>query len=160
MRIRWRRVAREGGFLVSLLLVMSAARSSLADHYVVPSGSMQPTVAIGDHVFVNKAAYGLRLPFAKTYLLDRAEPSTGDVVVLISPEDGHTVLLKRVAAVPGDVVELHGSLQQVPPDHYLVLGDNRMNSHDGRAFGLVTRDAVRGRVIAVWWRRGPTWRPL
>src|SRR4029077_812651 len=76
-----------------------------ADHYVVPSGSMEPTVKVGDQVCVNKFAYGLRLPDSQTYLVRRAGPERGEVVVLASPVDGE-VLLKRVIAGPGDTVSV------------------------------------------------------
>jgi signal peptidase I len=173
--------------------VVLTARSSLADHYVVPSGSMEPTVQVGDRIFVDKLAYGVRVPLAGVYAFDGAEPSRGDVVVLASPEDG-TVLLKRVVAVPGDTVrvvegrvEIDGIRARVasrdgglveelgasshaldldagggpdfgpitlPARRFLVLGDNRGNSKDGRFFGLVERDAIKGRAVGVFARKG------
>jgi signal peptidase I len=191
-----RQVATVLGFSVVLL----AARSSLADHYVVPTGSMIPTVAIGDRVLVNKLAYGLRVPFSSHNVATFQAPAHGDVVVLDSPEDERT-LLKRVVAVPGDNVEVAGGrlsingvavpvdeaeaglierLGQVvhpvrltygggadfgpmrlPDGEFLVMGDNRGESRDGRSFGLVKRDAIRGRALSIWMRDGrPCWRPL
>ncbi len=94
------------GFL-ALMAVMLVARGSFADHYRVPSGSMMPTVEVGDRVVVNKAAYGLRVPLTQAWLGTPRMPARGDVVVLSSPEDG-TVLLKRVVAVAGDRVEVRG----------------------------------------------------
>ncbi|MEJ7731069.1 MAG: signal peptidase I [Polyangiaceae bacterium] len=87
-------------------VVVLVARTSLADHYTVPSGSMRPTVQIGDRVLVDKAAYGLHLPLVDGYLVRGAEPARGDVVVLEAPDTG-IVLLKRIVAVPGDRVEVH-----------------------------------------------------
>jgi len=84
-----------------------AARSSLADHYVVPSSSMETALAPGDHVFVDKLAYGLRVPFTLHALTAGARPARGDVVIFDSPEDG-TRLIKRVVAVAGDVLEVRG----------------------------------------------------
>jgi signal peptidase I len=191
---------REGLGLLAFVIALAAARSSLADHYHVPTGSMIPTVAVGDHVLVNKLAYGLRVPFAGQQLVDFSGPRRGDVVVLDSPEDGIT-LLKRVVAIPGDTVEVqggmltingaavplrldHGALYEalgdnphllqlthgggyqfgpmvVGKDKYLVMGDNRGESHDGRAFGLVERHAIFGRALAVWMREGGlTWKRL
>lgn len=92
---------------LALLGLMVVARSSLANHYVVPSGSMQPTLEPGDRVLVDMSAYGLRLPFTETVLLARARPTRGDVVVLPSPHDG-TRLIKRVVAVAGDRVSVRG----------------------------------------------------
>jgi signal peptidase I len=160
------------------------ARSSLADHYHVPSGSMRPTVAIGDRVVVNKAAYGLRIPWSERWLLEASSPERGDVVVLRSPEDGR-VLLKRVVAVAGDEVAVRDGAvfvggdaiaepyrrrtgagpdfgpTVVPARRVLVVGDNRGNSHDGRSFGFVAVDDVLGRVEATYFHDGGlTWRRL
>ena len=83
-----KRLRRELTFLATLIFIVLAARSSLADHYHVPSGSLLPTLQIGDHVLVNKLAYGARVPFSNLYLVDFDGPIRGDVVVLDSPEDG------------------------------------------------------------------------
>lgn len=91
--------------LVVMLLLLGAARSSFANHYRVPSGSMQPTLQPGDRVAVDMSAYGLRLPFTDRVVLDRGQPQRGDVVVFDSPRDG-TRLIKRVVAVGGDRVQL------------------------------------------------------
>lgn len=153
---------------------MLSTRASFADHYVVPTGSMEPTVHVGDHVFVDKVAYGLRVPLTSTWVARFEPPARGDVVVLSSPEDGKTVLLKRVAAVAGDEVEVRGghvliggnavaepwaSLTSgagpdfgpvvVPAGRVLVLGDNRGNSKDGREIGWVDAQDVLGRAVAV-----------
>jgi signal peptidase I len=96
--------------LLIFLGVALSARASLADHYVVPTGSMIPTVREGDRVFVSKAAYGFRLPLSFTWLARWSEPQRGDVVVLQSPVED-VVLLKRVVAVGGDeVTVLNGKL--------------------------------------------------
>lgn len=142
---------------------------------------MEPTVQVGDHVVVSKLAYDLRVPFSHVRIVTFDAPARGDVVVLESPEDG-TVLLKRVVAVPGDLVLVRGGRVffdhetrlagsgdvelgpvRVPAERFLVLGDNRDNSHDGRAFGFVSRRAILGRASAViarsgrlcWLRLGP-----
>lgn len=178
---------------------MLSARSSLADHYRIPTGSMEPTVHPGDRLLVIKTAYDLRVPFSDRVIAELDDPSRGDVVVLDSPEK-NLLLLKRIVAVPGDrvrvksgqvwidgkrvpiepedgaLVEKLGAdhsvfLEQgggpdlsstlVPSDHYLVLGDNRGDSHDGRSFGLVSRSAIRGRAATVYFSQGElVWRGL
>ncbi len=90
---------------ILLLLLMLVARSTLADHYLVPSGSMENTLLPGDHVLVNKAAFGLRIPFTNQVMIEGDEPVAGDVVIFDSPETG-VRLVKRVVAVGGDRVEL------------------------------------------------------
>jgi signal peptidase I len=91
--------------LLILALVMFSARSSLADWNVVPSGSMQPTILVGDRVLVNKLAYDLKVPFTTWHIAQWSNPRRGDIVVFFSPKDG-TRLIKRVIGLPGDTVEL------------------------------------------------------
>ena len=89
--------------LLALVGLMLVARTSLANHYVVPSGSMERTLIPGDRVVVDMSAYGLRVPYTDTVLLERDRPQPGDVVLLPSPADG-TRLIKRVVGVAGDHV--------------------------------------------------------
>ncbi len=183
------------GVLVCIAVVLFA-RASLADHYVVPSGSMEPTVEVGDRVVVSKAAYGLRLPLSDVWLARWKEPHRGDVVVLESPEGG-TILLKRVVGTPGDTVtvrdgalaingvkvELDGHVEDLdgkrhdvslalgggpdfgpttlPPGRFLVMGDNRGNSRDGRMFGLVDGATILGRAEKIYYSGGAfSWKDL
>lgn len=90
--------------LLALVLV-TAARSSLADHYYVPSGSMENTLFAGDRVVVDKTAYGIRIPYTKIDVIEGAHPKPGEVAVFDSPADG-TLLIKRIVAVGGQVVSL------------------------------------------------------
>lgn len=105
MRARW--IRTELLPILVTVFLFTAARSSLADHYYVPSGSMEPTLVAGDRVFVDKTAYGLRIPFTTIDVIGAAIPARGDVVVFDSPADGK-LLIKRVVAVGGDVVSLLG----------------------------------------------------
>ena len=90
--------------LAIVLAAVTAARSSLADHYYVPSGSMQYTLMDGDRVIVNKMAYGFRIPLTKVDILGSSTPTRGDIAVFDSPEDGTTRLIKRIVAIGGDHV--------------------------------------------------------
>ena len=100
-----RSLVREWAPVLAFLLLILVARSTLADHYHVPSGSMEPALLPGDHVLVHKAAYGYRLPFTQHVLWPAQAPQAGDVVIFDSPADG-VRLIKRVVAVAGDVVEV------------------------------------------------------
>jgi signal peptidase I len=98
----WRKEIRP---ILILAAVMFSVRSSLADWNDVPSGSMQPTILVGDRLFVNKLAYDLKVPFTTWHLAQWSNPQRGDIVVFYSPHDG-TRLVKRVVGLPGDTVEL------------------------------------------------------
>jgi len=100
------------GFLVeqsrSFFPVLAAVlilRSFLFEPFQIPSGSMLPTLKIGDFILVNKFEYGLRLPVLGTRMVDLGEPQRGDVMVFKYPEDPKINFIKRVIGVPGDLVE-------------------------------------------------------
>lgn len=85
-----------------VILIVLLLRSFLAEPFRIPSGSMMPTLLIGDFILVNKFAYGLRLPVLHTKFLDVGEPQRGDVAVFRYPENPSIDYIKRVVAVPGD----------------------------------------------------------
>ncbi len=91
--------------LLVTAIVLGSFRSAVADWNDVPTGSMRPTVLEGERVFINRAAYDLKVPFTTWRLAQWSDPSRGDIVVLYSPHDG-TRLLKRVVGVPGDRIEM------------------------------------------------------
>ena len=90
---------------VLLLMGFGLFRTAIADWNPIPSGSMRPTVLEGDVVLVNRLAYNVKLPLTDVVLARTGEPQRGDVVTFSSPLDG-TRLIKRVVALPGDVVEM------------------------------------------------------
>ncbi len=102
---RRRRILREALSLAGLVLLIFAARSSLADHYHVPSGSMEYTLQVGDRVVVDKSAYGLRVPFTLQRLTAGDAVDRGEVVIFDSPANGKR-LIKRIVAIGGDRVAL------------------------------------------------------
>lgn len=104
---RIRRLFREALTIAVMALALFSARSSLADHYVVPTSSMEYTLMPGDRVLVNKLAYGLRVPFVGIPLTNGSLPQAGEVVVFDSPESGKR-LIKRIVAVGGDTIEIRG----------------------------------------------------
>lgn len=102
---------RNRGFFF-FLLGMLMFRSALADWNTVPTGSMQPTIRIGDRIVVDRMAYDLRLPFTHLSLLHRADPQRGDIVIIDSTATGER-LVKRVIGLPGDTVALRGNVLYV-----------------------------------------------
>ncbi|WP_416757139.1 signal peptidase I [Roseateles sp. So40a] len=119
-------------------------RTAIADWNPVPSGSMRPTILEGDVVFVDRTAYDWKVPLTDLSLRRVGEPRRGDVVTFSSPRDG-TRLIKRVVAVPGDVVELRG-------DRLILNGEAATYAPVGEvAEALVPGVEVRGvREVEQW----------
>jgi signal peptidase I len=92
------------GFIVFILL-FGIFRTAIADWNPIPSGSMRPTLLEGDVVFVDRVAYDLKLPLTDIVLAHLGDPRRGDIVTFTSPADGKR-LIKRLVALPGDVVEM------------------------------------------------------
>jgi signal peptidase I len=191
------------GFVVFLAL-FGLFRTAVADWNPIPSGSMHPNLLEGDVVFVNRLAFNVKVPLTDVVIAETGDPQRGDVVTFSSPKDG-TRMIKRVIALPGDVVEIrNGALVingvkssyepvgtsyetlssgdaveavhlaetigsashevqflpqadvnrsfgpvRVPQGQYMMLGDNRDNSHDSRFIGLVPRELLIGRAVRV-----------
>jgi len=91
------------GLAVAVALVL---RFFVIEAFKIPSGSMVPTLVVGDHIFVNKFIYGIRVPLTERWLFHFKEPERGDVVVFMYPEDRDKDFIKRVVGIPGDQVEL------------------------------------------------------
>ena len=180
------------GFILFIIL-MSVFRSAIADWNSVPSGSMKPTIEIGDRIGINKLAYDIKIPFINHSLLRLSEPQRGDIIVFES-KAAETRMVKRVIGQPGDRIAMNNNqliingqpvqyidqtsnadklilsenlpnnphlialikdrasrydsfdLVVVPPDSYLVLGDNRRNSSDSRVYGFIPRAEIIGRA--------------
>lgn len=88
-----------------VLFVIFILRSFIVEPFQIPSSSMVPTLQVGDYILVNKFTYGLRLPVARTKVLDISEPQRGDVMVFFPPHQNKTYFIKRVIGIPGDVIE-------------------------------------------------------
>jgi len=164
--VGWRRAGRGAldfaktlviAFLLAQLVMVSVAQAFQVEQY-----SMEPTLLPHDRVLVNKFIYRFR------------EPQRGDVIVLHYPRDPSRNYIKRIVALPGDRVEIrnghlyinNNSVQEVyingqpsgdygpeavPDGSYFVLGDNRNNSEDSRAFGFLKRSQVVGRAVLIYW---------
>ena len=93
------------GSLGFLILLVFAFKSSVLDANNIPSGSMIPTLKIGDYLFVNKMRYSLRIPFTNTELFRYDDPRRGDIVTFIPPDPGKHYV-KRVMGMPGDRIRI------------------------------------------------------
>lgn len=103
---------------LALLLVL-AIRSSVIEAFKIPSGSMIPTLLIGDQIFVNKMSYGLKLPFSDwigskpIYLIQGSAPERGEIIVFKYPVDDSLYFIKRIVGIPGDTVETRNKVLYV-----------------------------------------------
>jgi signal peptidase I len=87
-----------------IIMVVLVVRSFLYEPFRIPSSSMMPTLLVGDFIFVNKYAYGLRLPVLNTKVVPVGEPQRGDVIVFRKPQEPSVNYIKRLVGLPGDVV--------------------------------------------------------
>ncbi|MBX2996672.1 MAG: signal peptidase I [Bdellovibrionaceae bacterium] len=92
------------GSLALAVFVALFIRWGFFEAYVIPSGSMLPSLLIHDHIFVNKFVFGLRVPFSEKWLVKFSEPQKGDVIVFKYPRDMSTFFIKRVVGEPGDKI--------------------------------------------------------
>jgi signal peptidase I len=88
------------------LAVALLLRAFVVEAFQIPSGSMIPTLEIGDHIFVSKFAYGIGIPFTNKKVVEFSNPQRGDIIVFRYPPDPSTDFIKRVVGLPGDSVEL------------------------------------------------------
>jgi signal peptidase I len=202
--------------LAGAILIYLVIKTFLMEAFRIPSGSMIPTLMVGDWLFVNKLAYGPHIPFTKIHLWGYRTPQHGDVIVFESPyqadeaargQDPTPTLVKRLVGTPGDTlymrkgmlyrngleqrqgfgaeknwkstqdfpepdfawehsIEIKGSRFGEPPaapthdnwgpllipkDRFFMMGDNRYCSKDGRYWGLVPRENLRGRPMFVYY---------
>jgi signal peptidase I len=101
----WRQWIRP---IAPVVLIAMTFRGAVADWNDVPTGSMRPTIIEGDRIFVNKLAYGLRVPLTSFWLAQWGGPERGEITLLFSPKD-ETLLVKRVVGLPGDVLAMVGN---------------------------------------------------
>ena len=227
----WREIVE--AFAVAAVIAFFV-RSFVAEPFKIPTGSMIPTLEVGDYIFVTKFRYGLRVPMTEKRLVNFADPTKGDVVVFDFPvqedPDYGKNFIKRVVGSPGDTVRMrdhqliingtpvrteliaervpcepdneqslckcdiqleylggkiyrsqHHSPGQyhcpsdpewpsihkpcttgvpepdgscrVPEGTYLCMGDNRDNSRDGREWGTVPSNKIKGKAWIIWWAR-------
>lgn len=156
-------------FLESIALavgvVVAVVNPFIIQAFLIPSGSMIPTLQVGDRIMADKFIYYIR------------DPQRGEVVVFRAPPEADPQernFVKRVIGLPGDVVEVRDGKvfvngtplnepyiyeppyyqfgpYKVPQGHYFVMGDNRNDSNDSHIWGPLSRDRITGRALFIWW---------
>ena len=106
-RIKKKSTLREyGEAAVIAILLALFIRTFVVQAFKIPSGSMKPTLQIGDHILVNKFLYGVKLPFIRSTLIPISQPKRGDVIVFVYPVDESKDFIKRVIGLPGETIEI------------------------------------------------------
>ena len=110
-----------------VILIVFTLRSFLVEPFKIPSGSMLPTLLVGDFILVNKFTYGIRLPVINVKVLDIGQPQRGDVMVFRDPEDPSLDYIKRVVGVPGDKVTYQNKRLTINGEEARVSADGQYN---------------------------------
>ena len=135
------RIAEYARSFFPVFLIVLLLRSFLVEPFRIPSGSMMPTLLIGDFILVNKFTYGIRLPVADTKILDLGSPERGDVVVFRYPEDPSTPFIKRIVGLPGDQIAYYNKSLYVngKPASQKILGTYTGTGPDSSMTGAIRR---------------------
>ena len=169
-RVKKKSVLREYAEAILIAIILALLiRTFVVQAFKIPSGSMIPTLLVGDHILVNKFVFRFR------------DPQRGDVIVFKYPWDEKRDFIKRVVAVGGEEVTMkdrtvfidgrplvepyaiysdsrlsggpgyqYGPVV-VPPGSYFVMGDNRDNSQDSRFWGYLKKEKIRGKSFLIYW---------
>ncbi|MBI3625998.1 MAG: signal peptidase I [Candidatus Rokubacteria bacterium] len=165
--------------IVIAILLALVIRTFVVQAFTIPSGSMVPTLQVGDYILVNKFLYGAEVPFTTLHLPAIRQPRRGDIIVFKYPWDEKRDFIKRVIGLPGEEVSVKGRTVYVngrpldepyavyndgashpgieygptlvPTDSYFMMGDNRDNSQDSRYWGFLKREKIRGKAFIIYW---------
>lgn len=174
-KVRKKSLLREYVEAIGLAVILALIiRTFVVQAFKIPSGSMIPTLLIGDHILVCKFYYWFN------------EPERGDILVFRYPQDRDRDFIKRVIGLPGDKVVIRGNRVYVngtpidepyavyygrngkrdlvkknfqtvvPPDSYFVLGDNRNRSLDSRYWGFLPQNLILGKAWILYWSWDPS----
>jgi len=153
-------------FMIALaFLLAQGIKAFILQPFIIPTGSMEPTIMVGDRVLAEKISYRF------------SQPAVGDIVVFDDPGGVYPQLIKRIVAVEGQTIDIRdgkvyidnellsesyvaNSVTQVasaelpvtiPEDHVWLMGDNRPNSSDSRVFGTQPVESIKARAFAIYW---------
>jgi len=107
--IKKKSTVREWGEAIVIAILLALfIRTFVFQAFKIPSGSMEPTLLVGDHIFVNKFIYGIKIPFLRKTLIPIKDPERGDIIVFIYPVTKDKDYIKRVIGLPGEDIEING----------------------------------------------------
>lgn len=169
----WREIVSWFWVIVAFLFI----EGTLVQARVIPSGSMERTVLIGDHLIVSRIGYDAGIPFTTYHVPLWREPKRQQIIVFRAPlpEQGYPDFIKRCIGLPGDTIEIKAGVvyvngqalsepyradppnpqenrgpYQVPAGQYFMMGDNRENSYDSRYWGFVPRENIIGTPVLIY----------
>ena len=134
-----------------VILIVLIIRSFLFEPFRIPSDSMMPTLLDGDFIFVNKFAYGLRLPVVNTKVVSIGAPQRGDVIVFRLPSDPATNYIKRLVGLPGDHISVRGRQLYIndAPMPVELKGVYQGHGHTGARLGVESLEGVEHNVLFI-----------
>lgn len=181
-RTRQKSLVREYSEAIIIAVILALfIRAFVVQAFKIPSGSMEPTLLVGDHILVNKFIYGIRVPVVNKEIIAVRSPKQFDIVVFRYPNDRSKDYIKRVIGTPSQKVQIinkkiyindeplndpfgyyddqnlvPGARDNfgpvvVPPHSYFVMGDNRDHSHDSRFWGFVGDGDLVGEAFIIYW---------
>jgi signal peptidase I len=181
---RKKSVVREYAEIIVLAVALALfVRTLFIQAFRIPSESMEDTLLVGDFLFANKLLYGPKLPLVDVRLPAIRDPKPGDIIIFKYPGDPKMDYIKRCVAVEGQTVELvdnklyvdgvmldeeytkyvfgsrpdrHFGPFKVPEDHIFMMGDNRDNSADSRAWGPLDKRLVSGKAMFIYFSWNPS----
>ncbi len=167
--------------LLIAALFLRFANTFVVQTFYIPSESMEKTLLVGDHLFVNRFIYGPMATSLEEKLLPQRDVRRGDIVIFRAPAEPKMDLVKRCIGLPGDTIQvidkqlyLNGKPVEdsqyaihidpriqltrdffgpytVPAGNYFCMGDNRDNSNDSRFWGPLPKKLVKGRATMIYW---------
>jgi signal peptidase I len=183
MAKRKKSLVREYAEIIVLAVGLALfVRTFFIQAFRIPSESMEDTLLVGDFLFANKLIYGPKLPFVDVRLPALRNPRPGDIIIFKYPQDPKVDYIKRCVAVEGQAVELiddqlyvdgvlrdepftkyvfgsrpdrHFGPFTVPPGHIFMMGDNRDNSADSRAWGPLDKKLISGKAMFIYFSWNP-----
>jgi len=170
-----RRVLRELISWVWVVLAFLFITGTIVQARVIPSGSMEQTLLVGDHLLMSRIGFDASLPFTPYHLRLWRDPHRQQMIIFRSPNEAGLDLIKRIIGLPGDTVEIRGGVvfingvalaepyrngppnpaddygpATVPAQNYFVLGDNRDGSYDSRYWGFVPESNILGTPLVIY----------